>query len=406
MKKTGLLLIFMLGLLPIIPLLLNSPPLDNYDNITFAIGQTAGLMGMTLFAISFILSSRLRFVERIFGGLDKVYKVHSLIGATAFVLILIHPIFLLLKYIPDSIRLAAIYLIPGNLFSVNFGIFALAGMIVLLVFTLYMKMKYNRWKFSHKFMSLFFILASLHIFLVRGTVSRDNIFPGYYVYATIVVAIGLIGILYGMLLRPKAAYVVESVDQSNNCFDLTLKPVRKPIKYNAGQFAFLTIPSITNESHPYSIASPSNSPNLRFVIKMLGDYTSRLDKVKVGDRVFVEGPYGNFNRKSNAEQVWIAGGIGITPFLGMMQETTAQVKLYYTVKTDKELIALNPNKNVRVFEWNSNERGRLTLENIQFGKNTEFYLCGPVEMKNAFRNGLISAGVPARKIFDEEFNFK
>jgi predicted ferric reductase len=421
----GWLLIVLLSLLPLIPLLINSPSLSNYENFTHVIGQITGLIGMNFFALTFILSSRFKFLENIFGGLDKVYKVHSVIGALALVCILFHPLFLVLKYLPGNFELAAKYMLPGGHWAVDFGIIALLGLILLLVLTLYMKMKYNRWKLTHEFLGICFMFAVLHIFLVRGTVSRDDIFPYYYVYVAIVALIGLTGFFYSLLLRRQivsAGYRVESVKSKNNCYDITLSPIGKPKHYNAGQFMFLRFHNkkLSSEAHPFSIASKSDSEKLRFVIKALGDFTAKLSEVKVNDRVTVEGPYGRFNKKSTNDQVWIAGGIGVTPFLGMARDLNNpdfKVDLYYSVRANCEFIALDElkqaeknNKNFRVIEWVSNDKGFLSVDEIkkQSGNllSKEFYICGPNEMKIALRNALISAGVDKSKIYEEDFKFK
>src|SRR5512147_1085745 len=43
-------------------------------------GQVAGLVGMAMLSIAFVLSSRARFLEDYFGGLDKMYRVHHRLG--------------------------------------------------------------------------------------------------------------------------------------------------------------------------------------------------------------------------------------------------------------------------------------------------------------------------------------
>ena len=106
-------------------------------------------------------------------------------------------------------------------------------------------------------------------------------------------------------------------------FEISMVPEHKPIKYKSGQFVFVRFYNqrLTKESHTFSIASKSNDETLRIVVKKLGDYTSNMEELKVGDKVAVEGPYGRFNYKNySRDQVWIAGGIGITPFLGMVRD--------------------------------------------------------------------------------------
>ena len=49
------------------------------------LAQITGLIGSILISWNFILSTRNRFLERIFDGLDKVYKTHNILGNIAFI---------------------------------------------------------------------------------------------------------------------------------------------------------------------------------------------------------------------------------------------------------------------------------------------------------------------------------
>ena len=68
--------------------------LSDYGSITHSLGEVAGLIAMTMFALTFVLSMRLKFIENMFNGLDKVYIAHGILGGSGLVLILFHPIFL------------------------------------------------------------------------------------------------------------------------------------------------------------------------------------------------------------------------------------------------------------------------------------------------------------------------
>lgn len=407
----------------------NTYGLTSYADATHAIGQLSGLIGMTMFALTFVLATRFKFIEDTFGGLDKVYIVHSIMGGVSFVLILIHPLFLVLKFIPSNMYLAAVYLLPSAHISINIGIIAFISMILLLSITFYFKIKYNIWKMSHKFLGFVFIFACLHIFLVRDELARDNIFSGYYIYVAIVSVIGVSSFIFTLLVSSlklrEVIYKIDSIERNRNgLHSLVMSPVYKSIRYNAGQFIFLKVynKNISKESHPFSIASKSNDDKLRIVVKELGDFTSKLERLKIGDRVGIEGPYGRFNKQSESDQIWIAAGIGVTPFLGMAQDLKKDIKhkvdLYYTVKSKEDFVSINQLKaiesktdgNFRVIPWISNEAGRLTIEQIKeisrsFSKK-EIYLCGPTEFKNSIKLGLKLFKVSDDKIFEEEFNFK
>lgn len=423
----GWTILLILALLPLVPWYFLGPSYPHdYANVTHALGQAAGLIGMTLFAITFILSMRLRFVEEIFGGLDKVYRVHAVTGASALMAILFHPLFLILKYIPEHMKLAAEYLLPNTYWSVNFGIIALTGMILLIFITLYVKMRYHLWKFSHKFLGLVFVLAIFHVFLIRFDIARDNIFPGYFIYVAIVSVVGLSAFLYSLLLKDsnRVLYKLESIKKIGHCYHLSLTPLRSPISYQAGQFVFLSFynPKITSESHPFSIASATGSSPLKFVIKADGDFTSQLHVLKPGDRVSVDGPYGRFYPHEESNEIWIAGGVGITPFLGLaadyaQKKRTAKVDLYYSVKTQEEFISFQ-NFNAlekwsrgafSFYPWVSDQQGKLTINDIlkkSSLKDVSVFLCGPQPLKEYFIVEFIKCSVPKDKIYLEDFSFK
>jgi len=452
----GIFIIVVLSLLPVFLLFQFGPAanLSSYSDLTQKLGQTAALVGVTLFTLSFVLSTRLRFIEDLFGGLDKVYMMHGIIGSIALVLLLFHPILLVLKFIPTNFNLAAAYLLPGTFWSVNFGIIALLGLATLVGITLYSKWKYQNWKFSHEFMGALFMIAVLHIFLVRTEAARDYIFHGYYIFTTIIAIIGVSSFIYSLLIRKRAAdhrtYRVKNIEALGSVYGITFSPENDALRYNSGQFIFLRFfaKKLSHEPHPFSIASKSNDPELKVYIKRLGDFTGELKNLKIGDRAIIEGPYGKFNYKysksnyinsksdsnhtnsktdsNSPDQIWIAGGIGITPFIGMAQDLKkdmdekklkSRVTLYYAVNTEDELLEFDlfksiekENHNFRVIPWIKDKNGYLDVKAIKEHsgslKNKDFYICGPPGMKGALATGLENAGVKLDQIIMEDFSFR
>jgi predicted ferric reductase len=146
------------------------------------------------------------------------------------------------------------------------------------------------------------------------------------------------------------------------------------------------------------------------------------DHLQPGAQAFVDGPYGQFDYKSGArDQVWIAGGIGVTPFISWIrdleEELPYRIDFYYTTAVPQETLfreeiekAAAGHPVLRVHISHSSEDGRLTLDKIAAtsGEVTgkDIYICGPVAMLEAFRGALLDRGVKAARIHYEEFNFR
>ncbi|PWB38676.1 MAG: ferric reductase [Parcubacteria group bacterium] len=424
--------LLVIGILTIIPLLrwLFLLPLDlrfyDVNSISTSLGQLTGLAGMTLFSINLILTSRLKIFDKLYLGINNVYKRHSQIGALSFCLLLFHPLLLAVKYLQVSVHQAALFLLPGQEPAINFGIFALVLMMLLLLITFYVKLRYHYWKISHKFLVAAFILVMLHTLFITSDISRD-IFLRYYIL--ILVFIGLVAGFYRAGLSKywnnNLSYRVIQVNRLNDqVWEIIMEPRGQKIVYEPGQFVFLRFlsPQLSSESHPFSIASSPDEANLRVIIKSLGDYTARLDNLDVGDLVSVEGPFGRFNykRAGGKKQLWLAGGIGITPFLGMAQSLRPddgyQVDLYYCVSTMDEAIyweklsqLATGNNNFRIFSWCSAQAGRISTQKIAeqsaglAGK--EVFLCGPDSFMSSLRQQLIAQGLSRQNIHGEQFKF-
>jgi predicted ferric reductase len=161
----------------------------------------------------------------------------------------------------------------------------------------------------------------------------------------------------------------------------------------AGQFAFLTF-NRSEGPHPFTISSAWNEDGkLTFLIKGLGDYTDTLPAtLKAGDLVKVEGPYGRFAFDDNkSRQIWVAGGIGITPFIARMQALAEQadareIDLFYsTAAPDEDFIAkvqASADKaGVRLHILRSDADGRLSADRVCAAvpawSSASVWFCGP-----------------------------
>lgn len=427
-KHFGWLTILILTILPIARWLFMLPLsfrfLDFYALMT-SLGQIAGLLGMTLFSLNLILASRLKFLDKYFSGINFVYNYHRAVGALAFSLLLFHPLFLVFKFLPFSLREAALFLLPftGNP-AVTYGIIALALMIVLLVITFYIKIKYHYWKMSHKFMTLVFVFALLHVVFIPSDVSQDYILRYYIlVWGAIGLAAGAYRSWLSGFFNKDFYYQIADIKRLNQAVvELDLEPTGRLMEFQAGQFAFLRFKSarLSSESHPFSMASTPQEKNIKFVIKALGDYTGQLENLQIGDRVALAGPFGKFSYKyvANKQQIWLAGGIGIAPFLSMardLSESDYQIDLFYCTKDRIEAVLIEELENLaarqnnfRIIHWFSDEKGRISSGKIaelsQGLANKNIMLCGPLPFMRNLREQFIKANVTKSQIYWEKFD--
>ncbi len=94
-----------IALTPVILWLIAMPlDWDGAQNIFQSLGKLAGLAGMALFAWAVILSARFKIYNRMFHGLDNTYRAHHNIGSIAFILLLLHPLFLTIRYFLIMVR--------------------------------------------------------------------------------------------------------------------------------------------------------------------------------------------------------------------------------------------------------------------------------------------------------------
>lgn len=428
-KSAGWLAVIVLAFFPVIRWAIISPLSYRFLNLAetmTSFGQIAGLLGMSLFSVNLILSSRLKFLDKYFYGLDKVYNQHHIIGAISFCLLLFHPLFLVVQYAQFSLRSAALFFLPLSSQAVNFGIYSLFLMIVLMIFTFYIKLKYQQWKFFHKFMVVTFMFSVVHVFFVSSDISRDNILRIY------VLGLAVIGLVAGFW----RAFLIKKINNNfeyeivrvamlkPDVVEIEMAPKGKAMEFEAGQFVFMSFSSkaVEPEAHPFSISSAPEENNLRVTVKALGDFTGEMKNLKIGDKVSVEGPFGKFSYQevSDKNQIWIAGGVGITPFLSMaksLKGNNYKIDLYYSVKSKEEIIAKEEledialsRKNFRVIFWCVDEKGYLSASEISkiSGdlENKDIFLCGPPAFMESLRGQFINLKADKDRIHWEKFNFK
>ena len=435
-RRIGEGIVWGLVLVPVGLWLAGGPPLatgrrGSDARMVLALGQIAGLTGLAALSVSFVLSARLRWLEDYFGGLDGMYRVHHRLGLAAFGLLLAHPVVLALRFVPAEWERALAFLGPGHArWAVDLGVYALWLMVLLLVLTFTSWVPYDKWKLSHKGLGLVLLGGAVHMWFVEGTrglpvaVIENAVLWGYM---TGLAGVGLVGAVYKtvvLALWPKSRYVVSGVDRLNDdVMEVEMTPRDAPLNFVPGQFVFVTIhrDDFTREAHPYTLCGPSDAETLTITVKALGDYTRRLyERLEAGVEASLEGPYGRFDYRDGGDrQIWIAGGVGVAPFLSWTRNLAHEgvaapdVDFYYCVhdRTDAvyrdEFEALSqelPTVNVALVC--SVEEGHLHARDLGDVTDTDVFLCGPKRLTQDLRRQLRRRDVPDARIHFEDFEFR
>jgi len=387
--------------------------------------QLTAWAGFALFALTFVLSARLKWMEDYFGGLDKMYHFHHTMGKAALLLLLIHPVMLALRWIPEDTGRLLWYLFPVHRqFEINIGSWALWGLILLMIITLVIRLPYDKWKISHKFMGIFFLLGVAHIYYADLSMSTS---PALTIYLSVFSMAGITAWVYKSiifdLIAKKSRFQVAKVDRLNDkIIEIMLKPMDEVLSFIPGQFYLFSFhsPGISRESHPYTVCDVTKEGEITIVVKSLGDYTEQLhSELKTGATALLEGPYGRFDyRRGKRNQVWIGGGVGIAPFISwandlrQQNKTDLNINLYYCVNTEKEATHLhlfreleNQMKTFRVNLIRADVEGFFNPGEISRVDEKVFFICGPREMRKAILPKLTTLRVPKSSIHFEDFDF-
>ncbi len=394
--------------------------------VLISLSEVCALTAIILMSLSPVLSARYMLVERFFGGLDKAYNFHKTIGALAFVLALLHPLLLVLTTLP-KIKYAYVYLFPGPDLAYTLGVFAVYVMLASFVFMLFINLPYELWKLSHQLLGVTFILAGTHALLIPSNV-RD--FMPLKLWILLFLAAGIYSLLYKIFMYktygPRFTYKVKNVEIRGGVTNLYLISAFSKLKFKAGQFCYISPydKKIGSEMHPFSFSSAPDDEEIRVSPKALGDFTFRLQSIKIGDLVDIYGPYGGFGNiyadsLDTDTLVWIAGGIGITPFMSllrseMLKPTGKKIFLIYSVRTLSDAVfneeiagCVETLPNVRYLLWQTDLRGKVGAKDVLgFVGNSlglSVSLCGPQPVMDALREQFADLGVRRDRIISEDF---
>lgn len=394
------------------------------------LGRLTGVLGLAFLLLSASLSARVPGFDQPFGGLTRLWNTHHLLGAAALAMLMAHPVLLAFSAQVHGEGLAFETLFPPlSDIAIWSGWLALLLMMVFLApsFSFFGRPDYERWKRLHQIAVIAVLGALLHTFML----SRTMPFWSDVIVWTLFAGLAVGAVLWRFVFSRRVGrlpYVVSEIKRpANNVVELTLEARRRPLKYQAGNFVYMTpfdhdLDNGHGEEHPYTLSSSPLEPNLRMAIKDLGNASRALQSIKTGARVTIEGPYGRFFKNPDrivGPELWISGGIGVTPFLARMRhlaglEAGGDLCFVYCVQDEAralyllELQALAGRipgcKLVLHYFYREGPLSRSFLrENCGDIDQREIYICGPQMLNRLAHSHLRALGVPRWAVHSEEF---
>lgn len=384
----------------------------------------SGLLSVALMSLVMFLATRPAWLERPLGGMDRVYRAHKWAGILAVAFATTHWLVemssdMLKAWVgregrPTKERFDGLLEVMRKL-GEDMGEWAIYAVLAMLLITLWKKFPYKAWSMLHRSMPVLYLMLAFHTVMLMPT--------DYWRQPVGVLMALLLGAgIYGAVLSLR-----DSIGQSKQAKG-SLVAIGHPAPdistihcqldahwagHRPGQFAFVTLDD-KEGAHPFTIASADRGDqSISFEIKALGDYTRGLAKrIHVGQSVRVEGPYGRFDVSRcdpTNQQIWIAGGIGVTPFIAWLESFQAQpntapvADLHYCTR-DQTTDAFVPRLQalcatlpaVKLHIHGSQQGANLNAQALGATPDAEIWYCGPAGLGNSLRAGLKALGLLPR----------
>lgn len=377
-----------------------------------AFGLWVGAVSILLMSWSFILALRPKVLERFFGGLDSMYRVHRWAGALAVVFMFLHTS--VEPEIEGGIRGASRSVADQAEDLAGFGeimLYVLVGLSVIRLFP------YRLWRWTHKLLGVPFVFACWHFFTAEKPYANGSAWGWWFGSWMVVGVVAFVArVVWRDMIARGRRYRVVAAEHQGTTTRLELEPLGDRLGQRVGQFAFLKLHVAgMSEPHPFTVASSPSQQNLEFYVRHLGDWSAKLPDAKlVGATATVEGPYGRFEPEKCS--VWVAGGVGITPFLAALETTepAATPVLFYAVRSVEDnpivdrLRSAEANGLVELHLFTA-ATGRLGPADLDRRfpdgiAGRQVALCGPAALVSTMADAALSRG--AAGIENEDFDIR
>ena len=403
--------------------------------------QYTGVLGIGVMSVAMLLAIRLVVLESYLGGLDKMYRLHKWLGISGLTLSVTHwliaqgPKWLVgwgwlerparspRPALPeDSIQ--QLFINQRHL-AESIGEWAFYAAAVLLALALIKRFPYRHFFKIHHWLAVTYLALVGHsVVLIKFDYWNSPLGLALAALMTAGSVAAILVLFRRVAAKRKVMGTIASIVHHDrlNVVEVGIQLTGRWAGHDAGQFAFVTLHQ-DKGAHPFTISSAwNNDGRIQFIIKALGDYTRTLaDRLRIGDPVTVEGPYGRFNFHSKPRrQIWVGGGIGITPFISRMKALAQQgdgkiIDLFHATSVyDAEAMRLLERDaqaaRVRLHVWWDERDGRLNAahicETVPDWRDADLWFCGPAGFGQALKRDLTALGLPETHFHQELFEMR
>ncbi|MDD8058384.1 ferredoxin reductase family protein [Shewanella metallivivens] len=409
--------------------------------------SAVNLVAMSAFFLQFPLAGRIKPLP-LFANIDWGITKHKQFGQYLGVFFFLHPILILLPKAMmsfDDFSVSFVSAITSqHLLTGMLAWLAMAVWVLMSVLKDKLNITYETWRLLHVIgFSIIATLATLHITTV-GSHGQYN--QQFNVIWWLLYTVCMTLIVYNYVIKPRFIkqhpYAISHVEKINECdWQINIAPTTSnALAYQPGQFVWLNTTGnpYSVEQHPFSIVQGAEQGQLGFIIRALGDYTSSLEQLTVGQTVFVDGPYGSLTLDQSqlaSGITLIAGGAGIAPMLSLLRQLEAQqdprpIRLLYANRNQARMVYVD--ELVELEKSMSNFKVKLICEQLNVhdeslprhlvpglinqtlinttmttGKESQwsFYICGPKGMISATTTHLHQLGITQPQIHFEQLAF-
>ena len=386
-----------------------------------SVGIVLGWAACGLLLASLLLMLRETWLAERLGGLERMMRWHHWVGMAAYLLLLAHPLALAADAwlsLPAP-ALAWQLLSPfSQSWPVWAGWLSLLLLMLGLTITFSQRLPYRAWRWLHMLLGVGVLVGLLHIALLG---IEESVLPMLLPAAAFLVW-RVLRDDFGLAARPYSVQSVQPV--ATGMVEIVLQPLATPVAVAPGQFvlvAFFDGPTFRGcgEFHPFTVSAIDAAQRIRVGVKALGDCTRHIQSIEPGVMARVHGAFGEFlAAQTDGPQLWIAGGIGITPFLARLRagRRSQPTTLLYLYRAEADAAFLpelqaaadaDPLFSLQAVATGSapadlNALLPSTPEPAQY----ECYLCGPPGMVAMLRQFLQERGITPRHIHFENFGFR